>query len=61
VQDLVAAVGRLVDDTELRRRLAKSSPMRIAEKYNLQKNVNGLAEVLTAWMTSSDDPTVARR
>lgn len=56
-QELAAAVGTMMDDPELRRRLAKSSPARVADKYNLQKNVQRLEELFRAWMTGSSDAT----
>jgi glycosyltransferase involved in cell wall biosynthesis len=52
VAELVAATGRLMDDTEMRRRMAESSRARVADKYDLHKNVARLAGVLEKWLVA---------
>ena len=53
VAELVAATERLMGDTETRRRMAESSRARVADKYDLHKNVERLALVLEKWLVSS--------
>ncbi len=53
VAELAAATGRLMDDSEMRRRMAESSRSRVADKYDLHKNVDRLAGVLKEWLVSS--------
>jgi glycosyltransferase involved in cell wall biosynthesis len=60
VQELLAAVATMMDNSELRRRFAESSPARVADKYNLSKNVDRLAEILGVWMTGGKDTTGER-
>jgi glycosyltransferase involved in cell wall biosynthesis len=60
VAELVVAIGRLMDEPALRHSMAKSSPARVAEKYDLQKNVHHLADVLSAWIARTGLPTDAR-
>ncbi|HWJ19159.1 MAG TPA: glycosyltransferase family 4 protein [Geobacterales bacterium] len=50
VQELVAAIGKLMDNPGLRRCMAESSPRRVADKYNVQKNVRRLSEIFKHWM-----------
>ena len=45
---LAAAIARLMDDCELRRRIGQAGRKRVIEKYNLRKNVAYLAEVFRA-------------
>jgi glycosyltransferase involved in cell wall biosynthesis len=49
VQEMVSAISQLMDDPGLRRRMAESSPGRVRDKYNLQKNVLRLSEVFSRW------------
>jgi glycosyltransferase involved in cell wall biosynthesis len=42
---LAAAFRRLMDEPELSRRLGKAGRLRVMERYNLEQNVNALAEV----------------
>lgn len=44
-QALTAALRRLMDDPELRRRLGTAGRQRVIERFNLEKNVKALAEV----------------
>jgi colanic acid/amylovoran biosynthesis glycosyltransferase len=53
VAELVAATGRLMDDSDMRRRMAESSRARVADKYDLQKNGERLAGVLKEWLVAS--------
>ena len=39
VSELTSAISKLMDDRELRRRMAASSCERVTENYDLQKNV----------------------
>ena len=50
VAEMAAATERLMDDTGMRRRMAESSRARVADKYDLHKNVERLAEVLNKWV-----------
>lgn len=45
--ELTAALARLMDDPALRRRLSESGRARVADKYNLSKNVRTLSDVFT--------------
>lgn len=44
--ELAAAMARLLDNPELRRRLAQAGRRRVAEEFNLEKNTARLADVL---------------
>jgi glycosyltransferase involved in cell wall biosynthesis len=48
VDGLAAAIARLMDDGELRRRLGAAGRRRVIENYNLRQNVARLAEVFDA-------------
>ena len=50
VSKLTAAIGKLMDNPDLRRHMAASSPERVADKYDLQKNVKHLSDVFTRWI-----------
>lgn len=52
VAEIVFAMKRLMDDTEMRRRMAESSRARVADKYDLHKNVTRLARVLEKWLAA---------
>jgi glycosyltransferase involved in cell wall biosynthesis len=56
VQELAAAIGKLMDNPDLRRRMATSCPQRIADKYDVQKNVGHLSEIFTRWITTKHGP-----
>jgi len=51
VSELTSAVEKLMDNPDLRRRMAASSRERVADKYDLQKNVMHLSEVFTRWIS----------
>ena len=53
VAELVCALSRMMDNPSLRRSMAESSRNRVADKYDLRKNVDRLAAVLNQWMTHS--------
>ncbi|HTS32134.1 MAG TPA: glycosyltransferase, partial [Bryobacteraceae bacterium] len=42
---LAAAIGRLMDDRTLRKRLGASARKRVVERYNLARNVERLADM----------------
>jgi glycosyltransferase involved in cell wall biosynthesis len=44
-QALAHAIGRLMDDTELRRALGQKARLKILEKFDLQRNTEHLAAV----------------
>lgn len=44
-EELAAAIGRLMDDTELRRRLAVAGRARVQQKYHLTANVKLLSDI----------------
>lgn len=50
VSELVSSVARMMDDSTMRQRMSKSSRQQVAEKYDLRKNVEHLAEILAKWM-----------
>ena len=45
---LAQAIARLLDDSDLRRRLGEAGRRRVAEKYDLDKNVAHLAQLFEA-------------
>jgi glycosyltransferase involved in cell wall biosynthesis len=55
VAELVEAIGRLIDNPEMRRSMAESSRARVADKYDLRKNVERLAEVLKKWLADQKE------
>jgi len=59
VEELVAVIGKLIDGPELRRRMANSSRERVADKYDLQKNVLHLSQVFRRWIDPPTGPTSA--
>ena len=60
VPELVAALGKLIDSPDLRRRMAESSRQRIASKYDLRQNVLQLSGVFSRWMARQNGPSAAR-
>ena len=44
-QALARAIGRLMDDAELRRTLGQNARLKILEKFDLRRNTEHLAEV----------------
>jgi len=57
VPELTAAIGKLMDSPELRRRMAHSSREQVADKYDLQKNVLHLSEVFSRWISPESGPS----
>ena len=53
VAELVEATGRLIDNPAMRHSMAESSRARVADKYDLRKNVERLAEELQKWLSVS--------
>jgi colanic acid/amylovoran biosynthesis glycosyltransferase len=51
-EELTAAIARLMDDTELRRRLAEAGQRQVQEKYNLHTNIQLLADVFKRRLAS---------
>ncbi len=45
VEELADALGRVMDDTELRRRLGQAGRERVVEHYDLEKNVARLGDI----------------
>ncbi len=44
-QEMADAIARLMDDTELRRRLAEAGQRRVQDKYNIHTNIQLMADV----------------
>jgi glycosyltransferase involved in cell wall biosynthesis len=59
IQELVDAIGKLLDSPEMRRSMAESCPKRIAEKYDIAKNVLRLSEIFSRWTASRNGPSSA--
>jgi glycosyltransferase involved in cell wall biosynthesis len=51
---LAEALGRLIDDEALRRRLGEAGRLRVIEKYDLDKNIERLKRLFTAHLDQSD-------
>jgi len=47
VDELTEAIRKLIDDSELRKKIGKSARNRIIEKYNIDKNINILLNVFS--------------
>jgi colanic acid/amylovoran biosynthesis glycosyltransferase len=60
VPELTAAIAKLIDSPDVRRQMAESSRQRIADKYDLQKNVGRLSEVFSRWIAAKSGPSAAR-
>ena len=59
--ELASAIGTLMDDPDLRRQMASLCRHRIAEKFELRKNVLHLSEVFKRWIPQNDGPSDPRR
>ena len=55
-EELAAAIAALMDQPELRRQMTKQCRERIADKYDLGKNVRGLSEVFTRRLSLNGRP-----
>ena len=55
-EELAGAIAGLMDQPELRRQLAKLCRERIADKYDLGKNVRHLSDVFTRRLSLNDRP-----
>jgi glycosyltransferase involved in cell wall biosynthesis len=51
VDSLAWAIARLMDDEELRSRLAKAGRRRVIDKFNLAHNIAQLAEVFDEYLS----------
>lgn len=54
VEELVEAITKLMNDTELRRRLGIAGRVRVMEKYNLAHNIPHLAKIIRNRMMQED-------
>jgi colanic acid/amylovoran biosynthesis glycosyltransferase len=52
-EQLADAIGRLMDDAELRQKLGRSARVRVQEDYNLTRNAERLAEIYRRRLASS--------
>jgi colanic acid/amylovoran biosynthesis glycosyltransferase len=55
VGELGSAIGKLMDDPDLRRSMAASSRERVADKYDLRQNVRHLSDVFSHWISPKRD------
>ena len=55
VEELAAAIAEMMDRPEVRRRMAAAARERVAEKYNLSKNVAHLSELFKRYATQKND------
>lgn len=60
-EELAGAIAGLMDEPELRRQMAKSCRERIADKYDLSKNVRLLSDVFIRRLSLNDRPHAAPR
>ena len=58
VDELAAAMARLMDDGDLRYSMARSSRNRVTDKYDLMKNVMHLSVIFRDWIVS--EPMASR-
>jgi colanic acid/amylovoran biosynthesis glycosyltransferase len=47
-EELAAAIARLMDDSELRRRIGRTGRQRVIEEYDLRRNTGRLADIFRA-------------
>jgi len=59
VDALASAIGRLMDDGELRNRLGTAGRRRVVDKYNLGRNIVRLGEVFDAYLSKEGLMVVA--
>jgi glycosyltransferase involved in cell wall biosynthesis len=51
VSELTSAIGKLMDNPDIRKRMSASGRERVADKYDLSKNVQYLSDVFTRWIS----------
>jgi glycosyltransferase involved in cell wall biosynthesis len=51
VSELTSAIGKLMDNPDTRKRMSASGRERVADKYDLSKNVRHLSDVFTRWIS----------
>jgi colanic acid/amylovoran biosynthesis glycosyltransferase len=56
VDELVAAIGEMMDKPVMRRQMALSSRQRVVENYNLRRNVAYLAELFSRYAPQTGGP-----
>jgi glycosyltransferase involved in cell wall biosynthesis len=60
VSELTSAIGKLMDNPDLRKRMSAFARERVAEKYELSKNVRCLSDVFTRWISQKKDASGGR-
>jgi len=60
-EELASAIRKMMDEPDLRRQMASLCRERIADKYELRKNVLHLSEVFKRWIPRNDEPYDAPR
>ncbi len=54
VEELTAAIAEMMDKPQLRRQMALSCPSRVADKFNLMKNVTHLSGIFRRYVPDDD-------